>query len=259
MRNTTFLPAVRAVWASSMHEVEDGTLTWANSTQWAINRLSTSQITLALRQTSGMNSNSKRPCKYYNDTSCSYEGHHGSYAHICAYCYKQGKQFTHPEFKCTAKQRQANRTQQTNSYGPLRPLEPRLEENSQGHNSNLNAFKKLVLSRKYVNSSSDNLVASDCSNVYVCNVPTVDNNQFDGELYDEYNIEFDFVNNCEVTHELHDSYGEADISVHSGSYTVSLSTVDILNSCFHDTLDNSIKCLVFIHNNSQNVFRGFCF
>ena len=95
----------------------------------------------------------------------------------------------------------------------------------------------------------------------MCNVPTVDNNQFDGQLYDEYgyqyNIEFNFVNNCEVTHELHDGNGEADISVHSGRYTVSLSTVDILNSCFHDTLDNSINYfsinysinyLVFIQN-----------
>ena len=106
-------------------------------------------------------------------------------------------------------------------------------------------LKKIVLPRKYVNSSSNNLVALDCSNVYMCNVSTVDNNQFDGELYDEYgyqyNIEFNFVNNCEVAHELHDSCGEADISVHSGRYTVSLSTVDILNSCFHDTLDNSIN------------------
>ena len=47
MCEATFLPwpAVRAAWASSMHE--DGTLTWANSTQWAINRLSASQIALA--------------------------------------------------------------------------------------------------------------------------------------------------------------------------------------------------------------------
>ena len=68
-----------------------------------------------------------------------------------------------------------------------------------------------------------------------------------------------FVNNCEVTHKLHDSYGEADISVHADRYNVSLSTVDILISCFHDTLDNSINYLVFIHNNCQNVFKGFYF
>ena len=53
-----------------------------------------------------------------------------------------------------------------------------------------------MLSRKYVNSSSNNLVASDGSNVYMCNVPIVDNNKCDGELYDEYgcqhNIEFYF-------------------------------------------------------------------
>ena len=37
------LPTVRAAWASSMHQVEEGHLSWTDSTQWAINRLSASQ------------------------------------------------------------------------------------------------------------------------------------------------------------------------------------------------------------------------
>ena len=117
MRDATSLPwpAVRAAWASSMHEFEDGILTWANSTQWAINRLSASQIALAQPQTSTISSSSKQPCRYYNDAACSHEGHHGPYAHICAFCYKQGKQFAHPEHKCNAKQRHSNKPQQSNS------------------------------------------------------------------------------------------------------------------------------------------------
>ena len=117
IRDATSLPwpAVRAAWASSMHEIEDGTLTWANSTQWAINRLSASQIALAQPQTSAISSTSKRPCRYYNDATCSHEGHHGPYAHICAFCYKQGKQFAHPEHKCNGKHRQSNKPQQSNS------------------------------------------------------------------------------------------------------------------------------------------------
>ena len=49
MMDTTSLPwpAVRAAWASSMHQVEEGNLTWADSTQWVINRLRASQIALS--------------------------------------------------------------------------------------------------------------------------------------------------------------------------------------------------------------------
>ena len=52
MRDAVSLPwpAVRAAWASSMHQVEEGYLSWADATQWAINRLSTSQIALAHNQ-----------------------------------------------------------------------------------------------------------------------------------------------------------------------------------------------------------------
>ena len=41
MRDTVSLPrpAVRTAWASSMHQVEERNLSWAESTQWAINRL----------------------------------------------------------------------------------------------------------------------------------------------------------------------------------------------------------------------------
>ena len=113
MRDTASLPwaAVKLAWASSMHEVEEGSLTWGNSTQWAINRLSASQIALAQPQAGATSS----PCKYYNKATCSHEGHHGSYSHICSHCYKQGKQFTHPETKCNAKQRQNSKIHQSNS------------------------------------------------------------------------------------------------------------------------------------------------
>ena len=42
---------VRSAWAISMHEIEQGTLSWYDSTQWSINRLSSSQISLVMATT----------------------------------------------------------------------------------------------------------------------------------------------------------------------------------------------------------------
>ena len=103
MHDAASLPwaAVKSAWAYSMHEVEEGLLSWADSTQWAINRLSASQAALAQPQIHSASSSTKRPCKFFNEASCSHENHHGSYSHICAYCYKQGKQLSHPEINVT--------------------------------------------------------------------------------------------------------------------------------------------------------------
>ena len=112
MRDASSLPwpAVRAAWASSMHQVEEGTLAWADSTQWAINRLSASQIALAHQQPLPPTAVNRRPCKYYNESSCSHDAHHGHYLHVCAHCHRQGRQLSHPESKCNSKQK-PNRTQ----------------------------------------------------------------------------------------------------------------------------------------------------
>ena len=40
-------PAVRAAYGTSRHEVELGNLSWGDQMQWAINRLSASQIAIA--------------------------------------------------------------------------------------------------------------------------------------------------------------------------------------------------------------------
>ena len=52
LRDATSLPwqAVRDAWSHLMHDIEEGRLTWADSTQWAINRLSASQIAMANKQ-----------------------------------------------------------------------------------------------------------------------------------------------------------------------------------------------------------------
>ena len=52
MKDATSLPwtAVRNAWATSMHDLEEGHLGWNDSTQWAINRLSASQISMANSQ-----------------------------------------------------------------------------------------------------------------------------------------------------------------------------------------------------------------
>ena len=48
MKDATSLPwtAVRGAWATSMHDLEEGTLGWKDTTQWSINRLSASQISM---------------------------------------------------------------------------------------------------------------------------------------------------------------------------------------------------------------------
>ena len=102
------MPAVSAAWASSLHQIEEGDLTWPNATQWAINRLSASQVALAHSQTSG----TRKTCKYYNEGSCSHDTHHGSSGHFCSFCSRQGKNLTHPESKCNTKQ--GGRQQQSN-------------------------------------------------------------------------------------------------------------------------------------------------
>ena len=108
-------PTVRAAWASSMHQVEEGHLSWTDSTQWAINRLSASQVALADTQTTTQSAPPRRPCRYFNEGSCSHEGHHGNYSHVCSYCMKQGRSSNHPEARCNTKQRQAGRQQQNSS------------------------------------------------------------------------------------------------------------------------------------------------
>ena len=41
-------PAVRSAWAASMTQVEEGRLSWANNTQWALNRYGMSQVAVFL-------------------------------------------------------------------------------------------------------------------------------------------------------------------------------------------------------------------
>ena len=113
IRDATSLPwpAVRNAWAASMHEVENGTLTWGNSTQWALNRLSASQIAVMNSQVvashRSLNSGqvTRKMCRYYNEGTCLHDSHHGAYCHSCNYCCKQGRNLHHPKMKCNFKSR----------------------------------------------------------------------------------------------------------------------------------------------------------
>ena len=95
MKDAVSLPftAVKNAWACSMHELKEGNLSWADSTQWALNRLSASQVSLVNFQSVSQ----KRLCCYYNEGSCSHDGHHGLYKHNCSFCSKQGRTSNHPE------------------------------------------------------------------------------------------------------------------------------------------------------------------
>ena len=108
MKDAASLPftAVKNAWACSMHDLEEGNLSWADSTQWAINRLSASQVSLVNSQSVSQ----KRLCRYYNEGSCSHDGHHGLYKHNCSFCSKQGRTSNHPESKCNFKYKKQDRT-----------------------------------------------------------------------------------------------------------------------------------------------------
>ena len=108
-RDATSLPwqAVRRAWAASRHEVEEGTLNWANTTQWSLNRLSASQLAMTNMTTAPQG---RQQCKYYNEGSCSHDGSHRNYIHTCSFCSKQGHQSGHPEMKCSFKVRNSNKS-----------------------------------------------------------------------------------------------------------------------------------------------------
>ena len=106
MRDASSLPwsAVRGAWASSMHDMEEGRLTWRDTTQWAINRLSNAQVAMVNSQ--AVSQSKGRVCRYYNEGTCSFDSHHGMYKHLCSHCFKQGKSNNHPESRCQLKKRQ---------------------------------------------------------------------------------------------------------------------------------------------------------
>ena len=95
-------PAVRSAWAASMTQVEDGCLSWANGTQWALNRIGMSQVAVFNSQNVS-NQQKVRICRYYNEGSCVHDFNHGNYKHLCSHCYKQGCSLSHPEIKCNLK------------------------------------------------------------------------------------------------------------------------------------------------------------
>ena len=95
LRDATSLPwqAVRSALGNSMHEVEQGSLQWADATRWAINRLSTSQIAMAnaSQVSSQSTAQTKKACRFYNEGVCSHEGNHGLFKHICAFVPGKGE------------------------------------------------------------------------------------------------------------------------------------------------------------------------
>ena len=102
MKDTVSLPwaAVRSAWAVSMTDIEEGRLGWADSTQWSINRISNSQLAMHNVQTVASSGSKVRICRFFNEGTCNSEGHHGTYKHFCAYCFKLGRSLGHPETRC---------------------------------------------------------------------------------------------------------------------------------------------------------------
>ena len=111
LKDATSLPwqAVRSAWATSMHEIEDGSLTWVDATHWSLNRLSASQIAMAdasiVSNGASQQLHQKKTCKFFNEGTCSHDLHHGNFKHFCAFCSRQGRYSVHPEVKYNFKVR----------------------------------------------------------------------------------------------------------------------------------------------------------
>ena len=98
-------PAVWAAYANSMHDIEQGILSWEDHTQWSLNKLSASQIVMANANTVANQGSFKKIYKYFNEGTCSFENNRANFRHVCAFCAKSGKNLVHPESKCLTKQR----------------------------------------------------------------------------------------------------------------------------------------------------------
>ena len=105
LKDATSLPwqAVKSAWATSMHEIEEGSLTWVDAIQWSLNRLCASQIAMANVNIASNNAsqlNQRKTCKFFTEGACSHDSHHGNYKHFCAFCSHQGRYLVHSEVKC---------------------------------------------------------------------------------------------------------------------------------------------------------------
>ena len=89
MKDAVPFTAIKNPWACPMHGLEEGNLAWGDSTQWALNRLSVSQV-LMIGSHSALLSQ-KKFCKYFNEGSCTHESHHGLCKHNCRFCGRQGR------------------------------------------------------------------------------------------------------------------------------------------------------------------------
>ena len=84
MRDAVSLPwpVVRLAWAVSMSDIEEGRLGWADVMQWSLNRISNSQLTMHNTQSVAASGSKVRICRYFNEGTCTSEGHHGTYNHF---------------------------------------------------------------------------------------------------------------------------------------------------------------------------------
>ena len=116
-----------------------------------------------------------------------------------------------------------------------------------------------MLSESYVYSLNNSLVMPDYVNMCCHNDFSVYNTQMSALSYDKHVGQYNSDISVEYSNKLHgwhDTYGKTDTSVWV-NYNLPVYTVDIMNYWFHDTSDNSYNYLVFIHNNSHQVLKGF--
>ena len=106
-------PAVRSAWAVSMTDIEEGRLSWADSMQWSINRISNSQLAMHNTQSMAASGAKVRICRYFNEGTFTSETHHGAYKHYCSHCYKQGRSLGHTKLKCFHRSSTGNQDQRS--------------------------------------------------------------------------------------------------------------------------------------------------
>ena len=67
-----------------MTQVEEGRLQWSDHTQWSLNRINSSQITVLDGQAVENTSQKTVLCKFSSAGLCSHNYYHGAFRHFCS-------------------------------------------------------------------------------------------------------------------------------------------------------------------------------
>ena len=110
LRDACTLPwaAVRLAYGTSMQQIEEGHLDWANTTDWAFNRMGASNIAMSCNvqavrprpKTPNNTDKKSKLCWYFVEGTCNQSSDHGIYYHPCMACFRHHWPADHDEHNC---------------------------------------------------------------------------------------------------------------------------------------------------------------